>query len=517
MSRTKKSVKNLYISTICYIASILMSFVLRTIFIMILDAEYLGVNSLFTNILSFLSLAELGIGTAIVYALYKPLADDNQELIKTYMYIYKKIYMIVGCFVAVVGIALVPFLPYLISGETNIENLSVIYVLFVLNSASSYFFSYNQSLLNADQKIYIVKAQTEIFKFMCQVLQIIFLFLTKQYLIYLIISIIFTLLTNISIYIKTMKLYPFLKDKNIKPLDGEAKQKLITNVRAIFLHKIGAMLVYNVDTIIISAFLGLTIVGIYSNYTMITVAITGIITIIDNSVRASLGNYTAKENREKSYNMFLLNDFIWFSIYLFCSVCLINLLNPFIADLWIKDEFYLFSSWEVLIIVANFFFVGLRKNVLLYKDLYGVFAPDRYKPLIEGVCNVVLSLILINYLGFSGVLIATIITNITINLIVEPYVVFKHGLKRNVKTYYLRLAYYIASAIIIVGFSIYINSFITGTSIISFIIRGIICCITFAVGLTIFYFKSNEYKKCIQMSFGICNTIKTKLMSKSTN
>lgn len=514
MSRTKKTAKNLYVSTICYIASILMGFVLRTIFIMILDVDYLGVNSLFTNILSFLSLAELGVGSAIVYALYKPLADDNQELVKTYMMIYKKIYTIIGCFVAVVGVGLLPFLPYLISGETNIENISIIYILFVFNSAISYFFSYNQSLLNADQKIYIVKMQTEIFKFMCQVLQIVFLFLTKQYLIYLIISILFTLITNVSIYIKTIQLYPYLKDKKVNQLDNQAKKDLIINVKSIFLHKIGTILVYNVDTIIISTFLGLTIVGIYSNYIMITSAISGVMLIIDNSIRASLGNYIVKENNSKSYDMFLLVDFIWFCVFLFCSVCLINLLNPFIENIWIRDSFYVFNSFEVIIIVASFLTVGLRKNVLVFKDLYGVFAPDRYKPIIEGIINLILSLALVNYIGFSGVLIATIITNLALCLTVEPFVLFKYGLKRSVKTYYIRLSYYILTSAIIIGVSIYLNSFITSTGLISFVLRGIICLVIFLIGLTTFYFKNSQFKKCIEMGFGFCKSINQTLTKK---
>ncbi|WP_249029426.1 lipopolysaccharide biosynthesis protein [Tannockella kyphosi] len=509
MSRRKKAVKNLYVSILCYSVNIVMAFGLRTIFIKVLSVDYLGINGLFTNILSFLSLAELGIGTAIVYSLYAPLADNDVELVKTYMLIYKKVYNVIGCLVFILGMCLLPALPYFIAGETSIESLNLIYLLFIFNSASSYFFSYNQSLLTADQKIYMVKFYSEIFKVCMMIAQAVLLIVTRDYIFYLIASIIFTLLTNIFLYYKTLRVYPFLKDKSsVSCLDDEKKNKLITNVKALFLHKIGSLLVVGVDNIVISAFIGLSAVGIYSNYTLIIANISAVITLIEGSIRAGIGNYVTKENDKKCYDFFMFNDFIWYVIYLFCAICLVNLLNPFIGTIWLNDTSYLFDMSIVIVIVLDFFIKGMRKNTLLFKEVYGIYDQDKFKPLFEGGLNLILSVILVQRMGIVGVLVATIITNVMINFLVEPYMVFKYGLKRDVKSYYVHLILKVFTSLIIIMVSMCVVSLIESNTVLAFVLRGVTAIIVFSVGVTLFNFKNIYYKKILST---LKNNVKGKL------
>lgn len=496
--RKKNLFKNVKTSLVFYFINIIFSFVLRIVFIKTLSADHLGLNGLFSNILTVLSFAELGIGSAIIYSLYKPLANDDEENIRMYMNIYKKAYRIIGVFIFSIGLLLIPFLSYFIAGDYSFININLIYVLFLLGSASSYFFSYNQNLLTADQKIDVVKKYVETGKLVIILFQGIVLLILKNYILYLIINILITFITNYILYRKTIKIYPFLNsDKPVKKISKEERTTLVKNIKALVMHKFGDILVNCVDNIVISAYLGLVFVGVYSNYLMIVNAITSIISLIINSIRSAVGNFISIESHKKIMDMFNELNLLLYIMYSFCSVCFLNLLNPFIGNIWLRDSSYLFSNFVVFIIAFNFLVKGLRATTLMFRNVYGLFVYDRYKPIFEGIVNLVLSIYFVQFFGVAGVLVATVITNLCINLFIEPFVVYKYAFNESVIKFYFDALYKIFTTCVMFSASIYVVNKIPGNGIINFVIIGMVSVIIWAICILIFYYPKKEFKNLI--------------------
>lgn len=399
MSRSIKSAKNLRYALIGQFFGLIISFVARIFFIKILGEVYLGVNGLFSNILTVLSLAELGIGEAITYSLYEPLAKKDEKKCVMFMQLYKKIYNIIGVIIFILGLMITPFLNFFVAENTEIENLKFIFLLYVINTSASYFFSYKRNLIIADQNRYIVSFYRYIFYFLVNLFQIIFLYITKDFIIYLWIQIIMTLLENIAVSKKADNMYPFLKDKKKVKMNKETKDVIKNNTKAMLMHKIGGVVVCSTDNIIISKFVSLVSVGIYSNYYMITNALNIIFSQIYSSITASIGNLCIMDDSNRQLEVFNQINFLGFWVYSFSSICLLCLLNPFI-ELWLGDK-YLFPMNIVLIIVVNFYTIGMRKAILTYREAAGLFYKDRWKSIFEAVLNLILSIIMsLKWRGF---------------------------------------------------------------------------------------------------------------------
>ena len=288
--RTDKSIKNIIYALVGQFFGIGISLISRSIFVKILSSEYLGLSTLFTNILTILSLTEMGFGTAMAFELYRPIARNDKEKIKSLMKLYKKIYIIIGTSIIILGIITIPIYPHLINERPNINNLDLIYMLFVLNTAFSYFAAYKRLLIISDQNRYIATTYRYGFYIVMNVMQIIELVLFKNYILYLIIQVLFTLLENIGISIKANKMYPYLKDKEVKEVAKRDKKHLMQNVKALFFHRFGGVVLNSTDNIVISKVLGLNWVGLYSNYYLITNALNTVLNQVFSSVVASIGN-----------------------------------------------------------------------------------------------------------------------------------------------------------------------------------------------------------------------------------
>lgn len=392
MSRSIKSAKNLIYALTGQFFGLVISFVARIFFIKILGEVYLGVNGLFSNILTVLSLAELGIGEAITYSLYGPLAKKDEKKCVMFMQLYKKIYNIIGVVIFILGLMIAPFLNFFVAESTEIENLKFIFLLYVINTSASYFFSYKKNLIIADQNRYIVSFYRYIFFFLVNLFQIIFLYITKDFIIYLCIQIIMTLLENIVVSKKADNMYPFLKNKEKVKMDKETKDIIKNNTKAMLMHKVGGVVVCSTDNIIISKFVSLVSVGIYSNYYMITNALNIIFSQIYSSITASIGNLCIMDDSNRKLEVFNKINFLGFWVYSVSSICLLCLLNPFI-ELWLGDK-YLFPMNIVLMIVVNFYTIGMRKAVLTYREAAGLFYKDRWKSIFEAVLNLILSIIM---------------------------------------------------------------------------------------------------------------------------
>ena len=492
MSRTKNSIKNIKYSIVGQVLTLLANFVTRMFFVRSLNAEYLGLNGLFSNILSILSLAELGVGAAIVYSMYKPLAEKDEIKLKALMNLYKQAYISIGIFILVIGTILTPLLQYFIKDMPNIPHIKFIYIMYVVNSGFSYFFSYKRSFLIADQKKYIESFYQYSFYLLRNILQVLILIFTKNFLLYLGIQILITLIENIVISREVDKLYPFLKEKNNVKLEQKEKNNIFNNVKAMMCHKLGGVIVLGTDNLLISKFVGILEVGLYSNYLLITTALNQVFGMFFQSMTASIGNLGATENKEKNKFVFDCVDLLGFWIYGFAAICLIILFNPFI-NLWLGEE-YLFSMIIVILVVINFYLTGRRQSVLTYKDALGLFWYDRYKPLFESVINLIFSLFLVNLIGIQGVILGTIISTLTTCFWIEPYVLYKYGFKSSIKVYFIKYVIWTVIMLFVGSITWIISNLFSNYTLLGFIGKMLVCAIIPNILFLIIFWRTKEFQ-----------------------
>jgi len=490
-SRTKNSIKNVKYGIIIQLLLILINFISRTIFIKILGSDYLGINGLYTNILTVLSLAELGFGNAIIYSMYKPLASSDNKKLSALMNFYKRIYNIVILIIFIAGILIVPFLQYLINTNLDINLLRIYYVLFLLNTVSSYIYAYKFTILQADQKIYIIKLYhfwTVVLQF---VLQTIFLIATKNYIIYLIIQILCTLANNIGLNIKINKMYKDINNEK-EVLTKTEKKEIYSNVASTFIQKTSGIIVSNTDNILISILVGTVWVGYYSNYFLIISAITSIITILFNSISASIGNLTTEANSNKQCTILSNMTFIAFWICGVCSLCCYYLFNDFIY-LWLGKEFVL-SEIIVLVIVINFYSTGILNPIWTFRDATGLFKDTKYASLLLAVINLILSIILGKVWGLFGILVATVIARMITTFWFTPYMLYKKKFNMSSNKYFFKQFIYILSIVITYLIILPINKSIEVNNYVMFFIKAFIEFVVINIIFLIMYCKTKDFK-----------------------
>ena len=488
--RKESSIKNIIYAYIGQFIGIIVNFIARIVFIRVLNAEYLGINGLFTNILSVLALAELGVGAAMAFNLYEPLAVNDTKKIKALMSIYKKAYNIIGIFIFVVGIAITPFIYSFMNEVPDIKYLKFYYILFVINTSVSYFFTYKRTLLVSAQKRYIATFYRYLFYALVNIGQIVILLTTKNYALYLICQIVCTILENICVSKKTEELYPYIKEKNDERLDKRTMKKIFRDIKAMFLNRLGVTVVKFTDTIIISRFLGVIEVGLYSNYQMITSSLTTIITQIFTSITASVGNFVVTETKEKTEKLFYRIFFMDFWIYTVVSVCLVTVMNPFIK-FWVGEE-YLLSNEIVIALVINFYLSGMKLTITTLKDALGIYWRDRYRPVATAILNLVVSIILVKYIGILGVILGTIISTLAVDLIVEPYILYKYTFNKKVTDYYKRYFMYMIIFVLLgVLMQLLCMNINIQNSLMDTLLKGVVT-FTIVNGLLVIMFNKND-------------------------
>lgn len=493
--RSENSIKSVITATITNIFTIIIGFITQSIFVKILGKEYLGINGLYTNILSMLAIAELGFGSAIIVNLYKPVAKGNIEKIKTLMYFYKIIYRIVAAIVAVLGIILLPFLKYIV-GDISINiNLQFIFILYLADTVISYLLTYKRAILQANQKNYIINIVHLGYIIIMNIFQIIYLIIFKEFIGYLIIKIICRLLENIIISIIADKKYSYIKSKDIKPVSKRLKKSVYIRVKGLLFHKIGGFIVLGSDNIIISMTknLGVGVVGLYSNYYMIISALNNMFGQIFASLTASIGNLLIEKNTKKTQFVYkstlLLNSWL----YSFSSISFFFISIPFVK-IWLGNE-YVLSKAVVLTIVINFYINGMRKTYATFKEAAGVFYEDRYVPIIESVVNIVVSVVLANSLGLVGVFIGTIASNMVLFLFSFPKYVYKKILHGEIKDYIKEnLQYAVMFAVSFIITYVFIQFVKITNNYLLVLIYGIICFIIPNLIFFIVKHKTDEFK-----------------------
>lgn len=430
----KKSILNVFVSILFKIILTLLNVLVRSFLVKTIGNGINGLNSLFLSIVGFMSLADLGFGTAISYCMYKPIVEGNVKKVAGLYRLFKKIYIIISVAIATIGLVICPFLPYLANGYSEIEvNIYISFILMLVSVVISYLFGSRISLINAYKNNYIATLITSLGQILQLALQLVVLFTFKSYYLFLLSRVVGELFIWLVAELHVRKKYRLVALQK-EEVDSNTKKEVKKNVQAMFFHKVGGVLVNSIDGIIISTFIGLIALGSYSNYITIMAAMTGIITLFFTPLTSTIGHFCASDDNKQKKNYFyffytfnFLLGFVFFLGYFAVIDDLIIILfgQEYVLDVTLK-----------VIIVVNYFIQFMRQSVLLFRDATGTFYHDRFKPLLEGVVNVVLSIALVLYFGIAGVIIATIITNLLICHIVEPFVLFKHGIFETDKSYY---------------------------------------------------------------------------------
>lgn len=436
-SRTKRTALNACASLADNLIKLIIKFASRYVFIFTLGQQYLGVSALFTSIITMLSLADLGFGIALPQALYKPLAEKDEDRICMILRFYAKVYKIIATVVILVGMAFLPFLKYIISAKetSGISHLNIIYILFILQSAASYLFIYKKTLFTADQKNYYVTVIESATSIISTLVQIIILLVTRNYLLYLLVSIIAIVIQNIFISRKCDKYYPFLKNINkARKLDASEAKVLSKKIYALFIYKAAIAVETGTDNLVMTTLCGLVLTGLCSNYTLIISSITSILMMVMSAATASIGNVVVTESKENTYKIYALLDFIGFWVYSVCGVCMATLINPFI-NMWLGESYTIGLS-TVIILCINFYISGTQNVNSNFRNAYGLFYEGRYRPICMIIINLGSSIVLAKYLGVTGIFIGTLLSRLLTVGTFDPYIVFKYGLHMSLKKYY---------------------------------------------------------------------------------
>ena len=472
-SRLKMTARNAFWSYFSMFVSFGLQFISRTVFIYCLGEEYLGINGLFSNVLGVLSFAELGIGTAINFCLYKPVAENNIEKIKSYMWYYKWAYRTIAVIITIIGLALIPFLNVLVKDPGNVGNIVIYYLIYLFNTVTTYFVSYKYSLVNAEQKNYIYTNVNLIISTSTIIIQVIALVIWKNFLIYLLVAAIFGVFQKIFICIYFNRLYPYLKEKNIEKLTKHEKSILITKIKALVIHKIGDVSVHQTDNIIVSAFVSTKMVGLLSNYNLFISTVSSCINVLFNSVTGSLGNLVATESKEYQYIIFKRYRFIGFWFFGFTSIALGILMTPFIT-LWIGKKMV------VAPVVVN----------LLVLDYYMI---------VQAIVNLIASIGLVKVIGLPGVYWGTLIQG-TLSSVLKPILSYKILFNRSSKYYFIDSFKYLSAVVAVYGICYSLQKIVMSQiTIMSFGIMIIIVVIVPNIIFVMLFFRREEFKYLLSL------------------
>ena len=474
--RLKNSIRNTISGIASRIITIIFPFIIRTVIIKKIGMDYAGLNGLFSSVLMMLSISELGFGSALVYSMYKPIAEADTDKVCALLNFYKKVYRIVGCVILTLGLCLLPFIRSFINGEVPADiNVYVLYLVFLLNTVIGYFaFAYKNSLLTASQRLDVSNRITICINLIMYIAQLAVLWTLKDYMAYIILSPVFTVITNIVQAIVVDKLYPQYKCRG--SIEKNELKGIYKNVFALIGEKIGATVFLSTDTIAISATLGLTAVACYNNYYMIISAVRNMVLVIFSSILPSVGNSIATESVEKNYKDFckITSLFVWISG--FCSISLACLFQPFMI-VWVGEE-YLLSKATVLMFGVYFFGWKMVDVLVLYRDAAGMWWYGKSRPYVVSILNIIGDILLVHFFGLDGVVFATLFTSVFLSYPWLLGILFKRYFKAKPWDYIKRIAIQsliVAAAGLLTYFLCY--RVVVGYSFAKFVIRTAICAV----------------------------------------
>lgn len=492
-SRTTYIIKNAAWTYAGKILFAVLGLVNRTIIIRYLGVAYLGINGLYANILGILSLTEFGLSYAINYCLYKPIANDDHSKIRAYVHYFKRLYRIIIVIIISVGSLIAPFLKYIIKeqGSISTKELYIYYFIFLFNTAISYISAHSSSVSFAQQKGYQIANIQSITNVMLVGMQTISLIIFRDYLIYLLINSFFIFVSGLYINFYVRKQNPYLKSKDWKPLEREEVISVRKQIRALIVSKIGEVCVTSSDNLIISALNGLDAVGMVSNYVVVIDIISGLTTSIINAFIPSFGNAIAIESKERVKSLFKLYNFLTNWIYSVSTICLFSMLSPLIR-VWVGNKYSL-SYYVVACLVLNFYMYGMRMPPGNVANAAGLFAPNKYVALIQGIVNLIVSIILGRIIGVLGVFIGTIVSGL-VPSICRPVIVYKHYFKEKPFEYFKE---YFCNLLLVIATSVAFHTIITWIGFpdnwIIFILLALVVFILSNILLILLFHKRYEY------------------------
>ena len=432
-SRTDKAVRNTMVSLACQMLYLLLSFICRTVFTNMLGAEYLGISGLFSNLLTLLSFAELGIGSALVYRMYAPLAEHDYKKVCQYMRLYRDVYRVILLIIVLLGLLLIPFLPLLVQAPDVKENLTALYGLYLCQTAASYVCVYKKSLFIADQRNYIVDIYTQIWNIIMNGIQCILLVLTQSFTLYCITSIVCTLANNIVCARRTDREYPYLNRGTAEALSKEEIRGLAADVKGLILRKVAGAAFSGTDNLFISAFVGIQYVGILSNYSLLLTTVNGVMNKVFNAVTASVGNLLASGLKSQAENVLKKMFFLCVSLYGYICIGMLFLLKEFVTELWLTDE-YTLSDTVIYLILIELFFRGIHYPIYTVRNAMGAFSQYKILFAAAALLNIILDFVFVKPFGIAGLTVATMLCY-GITYITDIYVVYCVELKKSVWNY----------------------------------------------------------------------------------
>ena len=476
IERSKNATRNIVYGTLLKMYQIIVPFIMRTAMIYFMGVQYLGLNSLFTSILQVLNLAELGVGSAMVYSMYKPIAMDDTERICALMRLYKYYYRVIGIVIAIVGLLLVPLIPALVHSDLPPDvNIYVLYIIHLSATVFSYWlFAYKNALLQAHQRNDVVSKITLVIDTCKYISQLFVLVFIKNYYAYIIIVLFTQLLTNVVTAIIATKMYPKYKAEGV--LQKEDTKRINQRIRDLFTSKVGAIVVNSADTIVISDLLGLRILAIYQNYFFVLTAIIGLVDVVFAACMAGIGNSIIVETQEKNYKDLKVFTLIIVWIAGFCATCFLCLFQPFMS-IWVGESLKL--EMPAVICFSTYYFIyEINRLLNTYKDAGGIWHKDRFRPLVTAFTNLGMNLVMVQFWGIYGVLLSTVISMLVVGM---PWLL--HNLfttlfdNRFVKDYLLSLVFYLLVSTAVAAATFYICSFTNSSPWGTLFLRGLICII----------------------------------------
>ena len=515
-SRITYSIINLMSSMGLQLFSTILKFAVRTVFIHTLGKEYLGINGLFSDILTMLSLTELGFDTAINFKLYKPLADNDEKRIRILMKFYKQAYRAVGIVILLLGIALIPLLPKLIKDYDSLSvlgiNAVVIFLLHIFSTVSSYlFFAYRSAIIKADQKKYILDIVDIVIEIVNSIAKIVVLVFLKDFTLYTATVIFFTIIKNFINAVISQKFYPYVFQKEKESISKEEFHGLIKDCGALFVYKINGVVLKATDNMVLSTFIGLAIVGMYSNYLLVFTTLRTFLYKIYTSVKASAGNLFATASMETKYNFFQTINYLTVVLYGTAAVGISVCLNELI-EVWAGEEYVIAQPFSILIGIELLFY-GLMNNLGQIRNITGAFRQMWFRPILGAIINIITSVILVQICGIYGVIIGTITATILTNFLVDPMVIHKYSFKnyKPVSEYYKKNIMYFVILVLVGALDMFIcNHLLVGYGWLSVISHAFIVVVTVPGVYIVFYRKTQECQYLLRISGSVMKKVKVR-------
>ncbi len=470
-----------------------MKFITRSVFIRTLGIRYLGINGLFTNILTLLSLAELGLDSAIIFRLYKPIINKDQKQILLLMTFFRQAYRYVGLIIGLIGLLLMPFIPIIITDDVSFVNIELVFIIYLFQNLTTYFmYAYKSAIIKAHQKEYVLSAIDTVINIFISLIQITILLLYDNFIMYLFTVVIFNIIKNLTIALYANKQFPFIVEHTNIKLNKSEIRDIFKDCFALFLHKINVVVLNATDNIILSIFIGLEVVGLYSNYILILTALKTILKKFYTSISAGIGHLYASEDIDHLQFVFKVANLFTIFIYGVTGLGIYFAGNSFIG-IWLGKDYVIPGNFVLLLAIEMYIF-GLQRNLATFRTSMGLFEQAKYRPLFGIVINLGISVVLVKHLGICGVLIGTIISSLVTYMWFDPYIIYKFGFKKSVKKYYLKnfeyLLFILINGIII---KIFLN-FINYEGLKYFLVAGFTSVTIPVMLLIVVYGKSDEAK-----------------------